>query len=689
MADTLDSTGKYVPKDLQITSQPDSVDKNKFKIVIDNLKIDSSYAFQFQYVFPDGELSDWSPGYTLLTNTESVPTAPSVAVSSSGSGVIPVTLNTFPTNAKRVDVYVIGGIYGAGKVAYSFFAAGTHNISAAAGSYQVVLLTVTPSSVNGDPTSTFNCTVTDPTANLQVDPSVTPSTPTVSSVLGAIQLSWNGKTSSGGDQPNGFVAAKVYVGTTSGFTPVDTGQSGANQVDVLNFGNGQNTLNIAVGTVVNGVAMTYNTNYYIKIKTTNGNTAQDSSAVLATGSPAQIGKVGSGDIITITADQITTGTISSQTVTVGAIGGKRVELRGSGNPIEIFGTGGTSLLAYNTGSNKLTITGDGSFTGDISGATGTLTNALNVGSYNLGTWGGRGYPFSVNSSGNIEAGSGTIGGWTINTTQIRSSGSNYISLNPLTPKIALVQGSTEVITIDPVGGIVGPDKVIQGESRKAFKITPDGNAALAGDIYADNGKIGGWTITSNTLSGSNITLSSSGSITNSGSISGFFQTYVPASATLSSGYLNISLSENTVATVGAYGGLGSDGGIYIQNNTNKLTLSPVSLYLQSTSTQNGVIPGGFYITHASGDYDIHFGFSGYDGTQYVRRITWDHWGIPAQRDSDNFANIYDANGQSLRPLVVDSDGGMGLGYTQYFSTTQTTTPSSGTGRNGDLFFSTA
>ena len=80
MADTLDSTGKYVPKDLQITSQPDSVDKDKFKIVIDNLKIDSSYAFQFQYVFPDGELSDWSPGYTLLTNTESVPTAPSVEI---------------------------------------------------------------------------------------------------------------------------------------------------------------------------------------------------------------------------------------------------------------------------------------------------------------------------------------------------------------------------------------------------------------------------------------------------------------------------------------------------------------------------------------------------------------------------------------------------------------------------------
>ena len=43
MADTLDSTGKYVPKDLQITSQPDSVDKNKFRITVDNLKINSKY----------------------------------------------------------------------------------------------------------------------------------------------------------------------------------------------------------------------------------------------------------------------------------------------------------------------------------------------------------------------------------------------------------------------------------------------------------------------------------------------------------------------------------------------------------------------------------------------------------------------------------------------------------------------
>ena len=33
MADTLESTGNYLPKDLRITAQPDAVDKDKFKVV--------------------------------------------------------------------------------------------------------------------------------------------------------------------------------------------------------------------------------------------------------------------------------------------------------------------------------------------------------------------------------------------------------------------------------------------------------------------------------------------------------------------------------------------------------------------------------------------------------------------------------------------------------------------------------
>ena len=161
MADTLELSGQYIPKDLRITSQPDAVDKNKFQVVIANLKIDKSLVFQFQYVFPDGEVSEWSPGYNLNTSTEQVPGAPAATVPLTAIGSIPVTLSAFPANAKRVDIYIIGGVYGTGKVADSFFGAGTKNIPVVAGVYQVSLITVTPSGINGDPTNTFTITISN------------------------------------------------------------------------------------------------------------------------------------------------------------------------------------------------------------------------------------------------------------------------------------------------------------------------------------------------------------------------------------------------------------------------------------------------------------------------------------------------------------------------------------------------
>lgn len=162
MADnTLETGNTALPKDLVITSQPDGLDRDKFKVVASNLKIDSSYAFQFQYVFADGVTSEWSPGYILTTNTETVPDAPAASVPSTATGSIPVTLSTFPPNAKRVDIYIIGGVFGAGKVADSFFGAGTKNIAVTAGVYQVSLITVNQSGINGDPTNTFTITVSD------------------------------------------------------------------------------------------------------------------------------------------------------------------------------------------------------------------------------------------------------------------------------------------------------------------------------------------------------------------------------------------------------------------------------------------------------------------------------------------------------------------------------------------------
>ncbi len=151
---------RYYPRDLVTNPTPANLaanaasDKNNFTVVVPNLKIDSSYAFQFQYVFEDGVKSDWSPGYFLNTPTESVPSAPTVAVSG-GAGFIQVSLPTFPANANRVDVRIAGGIFGDGtKVASSFTSAGTRTIAAPGAAdpglaYIVTLLTVTPSQVNG------------------------------------------------------------------------------------------------------------------------------------------------------------------------------------------------------------------------------------------------------------------------------------------------------------------------------------------------------------------------------------------------------------------------------------------------------------------------------------------------------------------------------------------------------------
>ena len=501
------------PADLNIVSQPDT-NKNYFNFKAANLKINETYAIKFQWAYSDGTLSDWSPGYFVTTSNETSPGVPTgTIVPSTFAGSIPVELPSFPAGARKVDVIVANGIFGTGKIAYTFFAAGKATIAASAGTYVVELRSTNISGGTSTVGTTHTILVTDPAANLVADPSVTPSTPTVSSVLGAIQLSWNGKTASGSDQPNGFVAAKVYVGTTSNFTPVDTGISGANQVDVLNFGNGQNTLNIAVGTLVNGVALTYNTDYFVKIKTTNGNTAEDSAAVLATGSPAQIGKAGSGDIISITADQITTGTISSQVVTVGSSSGKHVKLSGTGDPLTVYGTGGVSdpLLSFNTngsGQSVLSIKGSGTFTGSLTGASGTF------GPVSIGSTGISSTNFSIANdgtatfNGTITANTGSIGGWKISENAFKSTEVAFptIELDPVSPKFEIRQSAhptdesnIKVIKIDPVLGIRAGIT-----SNFKFVVDMDGNLSATDGTFT-SGTFNGNITSSATISGGTIT----------------------------------------------------------------------------------------------------------------------------------------------------------------------------------------
>jgi hypothetical protein len=389
-------------------------DGNYFLVTITDLDLSTQYPMQFRWKNKNGTLGAWSSVKYFTTEGATVPGDPKLGETDvvGGAGFIKVTWsgndvsNNPISNFDRVDIHISGTTFGDGTKPAGFFkTAGTQTFPCVAGIYIVQLKVYSVNGASSFFSDARTVTVTDVVT--PPEPPVNPSIPTVTSVLGAIQLSWNGKTSTGGDQPYGFTAAKVYVGTTSGFTT-----SSSNQVDVLNFANGQNTLNIGVGTVVNGTALTYGVDYYVKIATTNG--IDTSAAVSASGNPVRIGQVTSGDIITINADKIATGTLSSgSTITVGSTSGKHIKLSGTGDPFIIYGTGGVSnpILSYN--GNKLTVVGDGTFSGALSAATGTFAGSLSAATGSF--------------SGTITASAGSIGGVIIASDAIQNGANNAAS----------------------------------------------------------------------------------------------------------------------------------------------------------------------------------------------------------------------------------------------------------------------
>lgn len=624
---TLETGSTALPKDLLINSQPDTLDRDKFKVVATGLKIDTQYAFQFQYVFPDGEVSEWSPGFSVNTSTESVPSAPSVTVPSTSVGSIPVTLNTFPANAKRVDIYIIGGEFGTGKVADYFLAAGTKSIAVSGGVYQVSLITVTPSGVNGNPTNTFTITVS--TAGETVEAPTNPNGFSIVRVLGGIEVVWAGTYANG--TFTGFEAIKIYVGNSATATAGTFVEAG-----VMTGNNVRNSIIVPV----DGTYLRYDQPVYIHARAVNRNGAEGTlqqnvasnllgarSAVssdlaneiitnaklvndavtavkIATGAITETKiandavtapKIISGAITTakidalaitsekIAADAITAtkikageinvsklaaGTISVNNLEAGTLtstsfiragstsGGARIEMSSA----NIAGGPSAGFYIYNSSGQAVLeapLTGGLVVKGDITGSSGTFSGALSIGSN-----------FSVTSTGILTAAAGTIGGWAINSTQIRSNSANQISLNPATPKIALIQGATlngttglfeggtERITIDPVEGIKSTG------ASGSFTLSPNGiltatGADFTGEIKATSGRIGGttsgWLIGSGTISGGGVTLNSSGSIIISAtdSFTGAVQTTTLANGNISMSNTGTSfLSSNSISISG-------------------------------------------------------------------------------------------------------------------------------------------
>lgn len=535
-------------------------DGNYFLVTVTDLDLGTAYPLQFRWKNKNGTLGAWSSVKTFTSQYATIPSEPNLGSGDvvGGAGFIKVTwdgnnaLSTAASNFDRVNVHISGTTFGDGTKPAGFFKqAGTQTFAAVAGTYIVQLKILT---VNGSESlySTAR-TVTVTSAAPAAESSVTPSTPTVSSVLGAIQLSWNGKTSSGGDQPYGFNAAKVYVGTSAGFTP-----SSSNQVDVLNFANGQNTLNIGVGTIVNGVALAYGTDYYIKIATTNG--TDTSTAVSATGNPVRVGQVTSGDIVTVTADKIATGTLSSgSTITVGSTSGKHIKLSGTGDPFIIYGSGGVSnpVLSYN--GTKLTVVGDGTFSGALSAATGTFAGSLSAATGSF--------------SGTITASGGSIGGITIAADGIQNSGGTF----KLDSSGIIRAGSSSgnAVIISPTLGIYH---------------SADGGATTSGrfTLGLSSSTISGWTIGTSTLSSGNLTLNSNGTITTTN------LTIYDTGRILNSGGFEVTAAGQLIAT-----GANITGAITATSGSFTGAVNATSGSFTGTVTSTSTISGSISITGSS------------------------------------------------------------------------------------------
>ena len=628
MAETLESTGNYIPKDLRITAQPDAVDKDKFKVVATGLKIDETYVFQFQYVFEDDSLSEWSPGYTLNTQTETVPGAPSASVPSTSVGNIPVTLSTFPVNAKRVDIYVIGGIYGTGKVVDHFLAAGTKTISISdAGVYQVSLITVTPSGINGDPTNTFTITVTG--QQQVVEAPTLPTGLTVSSAPFAVAVNWGGQYS--GSNFEGFKSIDIHVRSSDvGATSV-SGFSTTTQVATLTVNSTTNRQNIGLDNIRQALALASNDLAYTTPLFFYYIARNENDEFYKVGGVATYTRINSSTVNPTKANfvDLENGVISienlvagngqfSSWLRTGSAGGTRIELSGTNDFTDNGYTVQKGLVAYSSGNTeifnldidagKLTIKGDGEFTGNLSIGSGNniFKAEPNAGSTIKGIWLGHAdfasAPFSVANTGVLTAQSGTIGGWAINSTQLRSNSSNQISLNPSTPKIALIQGATlngttglyeggtEKITIDPVEGIVGPNITYNGSQVPSFKLTPSGNLTLYGSITITGGQaqtdinnaISTANAASSTATSANSTATSALNAANS-KIKSYYQNDAPTGGTYVEGDLWFELDNGNkayrwsgsawvaVQDTKVTNALQKGGSYFIENASNQLT----------------------------------------------------------------------------------------------------------------------
>jgi hypothetical protein len=407
---------------LKDTSRVDSGNSNYFLVTITDIDVNQSYPIQFRWKYNDGTFSPWSAVRVVSTPGESDPNTPkfvSTNVDVSTPGFLKITWdgtsddNTPLSDIDRVDVYISGAPFVGNIAAATFKSAGTQSIAVPGGTYQIVLYAVSKLGKLSPVSAAVTKTVGD--ISNPVLPPETPDAPVVTAGLASVIVDWSGYKTGGANFPTGsFAGAKVFIGTSAGFTPSDN-----NWVHTLNFANGSNKVSIGVGTIIDksaGTLLQYNTPYFIKIDTINASGTSNNNPIAASGNPITVNKVA--------ASEIKTGTLAADaSITAGIDGGSRVVLSGGANPLVIYGTNGTTELLKFTGgaTGTLTVNGGGTFTGDLSAGSGSSIFKSDTSGIYLGNSVFASAPFSVSRNGILKAEAGTIGGWVLGSTYFQNA----------------------------------------------------------------------------------------------------------------------------------------------------------------------------------------------------------------------------------------------------------------------------
>ena len=492
-------------EDLLKDSSESFEDGNYFLLTITELELGTIYPLEFRWKYKDGTLGkDWSAVYNITTPFKTAPGTPQFLSGNvvGGAGSITVEWNGKDsggvndlTNIDRVEVWISEPPFDSTKPVYSSKTKFKTQIPAPAGTYTVALYAVTVNGQYSSVSSAFAVNVTSP-SNPVTSPE-TPEAPTARAGLASVIVEWSGKKTGGGDlTTTGFAGAKVYIGTSAGFTPSDN-----NWVHTLNFANGSNRVAIGVGSVIDkslGTTLTYGTPYYVKIDTINANGTSNNNPVAASGVPVTVSK--------LPASEISTGILTAEaSITAGIDGGARAVLSGGPSPFIIYGTdGATKLLEFIGGATgTLAINGGGTFTGNLSiGSGNTIFKAEPATGIWLGnaTYGSA--PFRVSTNGALFSSSGDIAGWQINPTFLQNtSGTFKISSTNTDPQIQVGSDTGGHIRISAGNGI-GHYSSGTTLSNK-FTLSPTGTS-----------QISGWTIGADSISSpsGNVFLYSAGKV---------------------------------------------------------------------------------------------------------------------------------------------------------------------------------